>query len=722
MTSDDGDKRPPSPPDKTTQTPKPRGLSGQKLGNRRVRVDRPRSEYFRYTPSGALEARPKAHQELAPSRRMVASTRRVLFGRPLASAEEIGERLSKKKALAIFSSDAISSSAYATEEILRALLLAGVGVAVLNLALPISITIALLLGIVAISYRQVVVAYPNGGGSYSVSKANLGRLASLIAASALLIDYVLTVAVSISSASEQIVAAIPALGPWQVAIAVGVVAAITLANLRGVREAGNIFAIPTYLFVGSALLMIALGAWQIIVLGEGASYDAMANSSVDMASVALVLLAMRAFASGAVALTGTEAIATGVPAFEPPESKNAATTLAVMAVLLAVLFIGVTFLATGFAIVPNEETTVLSMVAGSVFGLDSFGFYMFLTFAAIILMLAANTSFSAFPRLAAVLAADNFWPRRFAYRGDRLAFTGGIVVLGVLAVILIVIFGGNTHALIPLYAVGVFIDFTISQTGMIRHWLRERPPGFRRRLTVNAVGAVVTGLVAIDVAVVKAPTSLIVLGLIPLLVGVMWFIHHEYDTADKELEVDTSRVYGKSTKLTRVIIPVPTLSRAVIRSVQFGRSLSDDVTAVHITIDAEAAAELRKNWEHMLPDVPLVIIETPFRSLVLPFLHYLDVMAPTPANTITVVVLPEYVPRHWWDRILHNQKAVRIREALVGRYNTVVAEVPYGALRAGQNGNTNGTGGADPAVEPDDEQGALSETPDPPKRRFGWRR
>jgi hypothetical protein len=427
--------------------------------------------------------------------------------------------------------------------------------------------------------------------------------------------------------------------------------------------------------------MIVLGGWQIIVNGEGASYPDLRDASVDLASVAILLLAMRAFASGAVALTGTEAIATGVPAFEPPESRNAATTLAVMAVLLAVLFIGITFLATGYAIVPGEDGTVLAAVAGSVFGFDSVGFYLFLTFAAIILMLAANTSFSAFPRLAAVLASDNFFPRRFAYLGDRLAFTSGIVVLGVLAVILIVIFGGDTHALIPLYAVGVFIDFTISQTGMIRHWLRERPPGYRRRLSVNAIGAVITGLVAIDVAVVKAPSSLIVLVLIPILVAIMWFIRHEYDTAAKELDIDRSRVFGKPTKKSRVIIPVPNISRAVIRSVQFGRSLSDDVRAVHITIDHEAAEELRKDWEHMLPGVPLVIVETPYRSLVLPFLHYLDVMAPTPPNTITIVVLPEYVPRHWWDRLLHNQKAGRIREALIGRPNTVVADVPYGAMR-----------------------------------------
>jgi hypothetical protein len=297
------------------------------------------------------------------------------------------------------------------------------------------------------------------------------------------------------------------------------------------------------------------------------------------------------------------------------------------------------------------------------------------------------------------------------------------VVLGILAGILIIIFGGDTHALIPLYAVGVFIDFTISQTGMIRHWLRERPPGYRRRLTVNAIGAVITGLVAIDVAVVKAPSSLLVLLLIPVLVAIMWFIHHEYDSADEELRVDRSRVYGKPTKKNRVIIPVPTLSQAVIRSVQFGRSLSDDVRAVHITVDPEAAARLRKDWEHMLPDVPLIIVETPYRSLVVPFLHYLDVMAPTPPNTITVVVLPEYVPRHWWDRILHNQKAHRIRGALVGRPNTVVADVPYGTGHVNGNGNGGDRAGRHvpgdagpgdgPAAPPNEEQ---------PRRRFGWRR
>lgn len=670
-------------PDAARQVPDPGtpGLSGQKPGNRRVRVARPQSEYFRYTPSGALEARPKAHEEKDPGRRFLASSRRLLFGRPLASVEEMGERLSKKKALAIFSSDAISSSAYATEEILRALLIGGIGLAALSLALPVAISIALLLGLVAISYRQVVVAYPSGGGSYTVSKINLGRAASLVAAAALLIDYVLTVAVSVSSAAEQIVAALPVLGPWQLAMAVAVVVLIMLANLRGLREAGNIFAVPTYLFVGAALLMIVLGAWQIVVGGAGAAYPSLADSSVDLASLAILLLAMRAFASGAVALTGTEAIAAGVPAFQPPEARNAASTLAIVAVLLAVLFIGITFLATGFAVVPNEDSTVLSQVAGHVFGLDSAGFYLFLAFAATILMLAANTSFSAFPRLAAVLAEDYHFPRRFAYRGDRLAFTTGIVVLGVLAVTLIVAFGGDTHALIPLYAVGVFIDFTIAQSGMVRHWLRERPVGWRRRLGFNALGAVITALVAIDVAVVKAPSSLVVLLLIPLIAGGMWFIRHEYQTAARELEIDPTKIFGPPNKRNRVIIPVPDLSRAVIRSVQFGRTISDDVRAVHITIDSQSTEQLRTDWEHMLPGVPLVIVETPYRSLVTPFLHYLDVMAPTPPDTVTIVVLPEYVPRHWWDRLLHNQRAGRIRQALVGRPDTVVAAVPYGADR-----------------------------------------
>lgn len=654
-------------------------LQGRKLGDRRIRVDRPQSEYFRYAGPDTFVARPKAHQELSLAGRARAGIRRVLVGRPLASEEEIRERLSKKKALAIFSSDAISSSAYATEEILRALLLGGL--AALSLGLPIAIVISVLLGVVAISYRQVCLAYPTGGGSYSVAKANFGRRASLVAASALIIDYVLTVAVSISSASEQIVAAVPALAPWRVGLAVLFIVLMTLGNLRGLRESGNIFALPTYLFVGTALLMIGVGAFQVLVLGEGAVTPALGEAAEDLGGAALAILVLRAFASGAVAVTGTEAIAQGVPAFKPPEAQNAAATLTVMALLLGTLFVGITFLATSFGVVPNEERTVIAQVAAQVFGDASMGFYLFLAFAAMILVLAANTAFNAFPRLAAVLAEDGFFPRQFAYRGDRLAFSMGIVTLGAFAAALVAGFGGDTHALIPLYAVGVFIDFTISQSGLIRHWLSTRAPGWHYRLAINAVGAAVTASVAIVVTVAKAPTSLLVLLLLPTFSAIMSFVHREYDTVASELALRPDQAFGRPSKRNRVIIPVPGLSRAVVQSVQFGRSLSNDVRAVHITADADAAARLRKEWEARLAGVPLVIVETPYRSLVTPFLHYLDVMAPPEPGTVTIVVLPEYVPHHWWDSLLYNQTAKRLKRSLVGRPNTVVADVPYARER-----------------------------------------
>jgi hypothetical protein len=433
--------------------------------------------------------------------------------------------------------------------------------------------------------------------------------------------------------------------------------------------------------VGSALLMIGLGTYRVVFEGAGAPYPDPVPGAPDPLQAVTILLVLRAFASGSVALTGVEAVANGVPAFKPPEPRNAATTLTVMAILLAVLFVGITYVASAYGIVPSEDVTVVAEVAGTVFGMDSPGFYLFQTFTALILILAANTSFNAFPRLAALLAEDNFFPRRFAYRGDRLAFTAGIIVLATIAALLLIGFGGDTHALIPLYSVGVFLAFTLSQAGMVRHWLRDRVSGWRWRVGINAVGATMTAVVLLVVLVTKAPASLLVAVIIPAIVTMMWFIHHEYETAAKELHLDRSRVFGKSEKRTRVIVPVPTISRAVVRSVQFGRALSEDVRAVHITIDAAGAEQLRKDWEHMLPGVPLIIIETPYRSLVTPFLHYLDVMAPTPPDTITVVVLPEYVPRHWWDRFLHNQKAEQIEEALVGRHNTVVAAVPYGAER-----------------------------------------
>ena len=661
-----------------------RSLQGRKPGDKRVRIERPHAPYFRYTGVGQLTAKEAASAPTTTTGKAFASLRGVLFGRPLASEEELGERLSKTKALAIFSSDAISSSAYATEEILRVLILGGA--AALALGVEVSIAISILLVAVAISYRQICIAYPTGGGSYTVSRRNIGRTVSLIAASALLIDYVMTVAVSTSSAVEQITSAFPELYGERVLIGVSAIALIAIANLRGIREAGNIFAAPTYLFVGSALLMIAIGTFRIVVLGEGQTYgpSVLQNQVTDIVQPLSVLLLLRAFAAGAVALTGTEAIATGVPAFKPPEAKNAATTLAVMAALLATLFIGITFLAVNFAIIPiefPEKQTVIAQVARTVYG-DGFAFYLFQAFTAILLFLAANTSFNAFPRLLAILAQDGHMPRQFALRGDRLAFSYGIIVLASLAAALIVIFGGSTHLLIPLYAVGVFIDFTISQSGMIRHWLREKTPGYRRRLAINAFGATLTGIVAIIVTSVKfIDGAWLVLVLIPILVGGMSFIHRQYELQETELRVRDEGVLPGPHREQRVIIPVNGINRAVVQAVNFGRALARDVRAVYVTDDLDAADAIRARWERQLPDVPLVIVESPYRAVISPVIAYLDILdqawPPEKESPLTIVVLPEYVARHWWDRLLYNQTAKRLKAALVGREHTVIADVPY---------------------------------------------
>jgi amino acid transporter len=660
-----------------------RPLQGQKPGDRRVRIERPHAALFRWTGPGQLTAKEAASIPTTPGGRLVARAKALLLGRPLANVEEIGERLSKKKALAIFSSDAISSSAYATEEILRVLILGGV--AALAWGLWISIGIAVLLIAVAISYRQICVAYPTGGGSYSVSKRNFGRQVSLIAASALMIDYVMTVAVSTASSIEQVTSAIPELIDERVILGVLAITLITIGNLRGLREAGNLFAIPTYVFLGSALLMIAIGSIRIVVFGERGEFGPGLATQVGESFQSLsVILLLRAFAAGAVALTGTEAIATGVPAFQPPEAKNAATTLAVMAALLGVLFVGLTFLVVNFGITHidlPEKQTVISQVASRVYGSGSLPFFLFQGFTALLLVLAANTSFNAFPRLLAILAIDANMPRQFSFRGDRLAFSYGIVVLATVAATLIVVFRGETHLIIPLYAVGVFIDFTISQAGMIRHWRRERPDGWRRRLAINAFGCMLTAIVAVVVTIAKAPQSLIVIVLIPLLVALMNFVHREYAAQETELAVRPDFVVPEAHREQRVVIPVNSINRAVIQAVIFGRTLATDVRAVFITEDPELGDDLRRHWQRQVPGVPLVIVESPFRALVGPLTAYLDVLdlawPPDKPAPVTIVVLPEFVARHWWDRLLYNQSAKRLKSALVGREHTVIADVPY---------------------------------------------
>jgi amino acid transporter len=661
---------------------RPGALRGRKVGDRRIRVERPHTAFFRYAGPNQLVAKRAASAPRTPLGRAAARVRAALFGRPLSIHEEIEERLPKKKALAIFSSDPISSSAYATEEILRVLVLAGTGA--LLLSLPIAVAIALLLAVVSTSYRQIGYAYPSGGGAYAVARANLGRAASLVAAGALLVDYIMTVAVSTASAVEQITSAVPELFDERIVIGLVAILLITVGNLRGLRESGNIFAVPTYLFVGSALLMIAIGTYRVVVLGEGGPPPSPLPGAPDPLQAVGFLLIIRAFASGSVALTGTEAIANGVPAFKPPEPINAAKTLTAVAILLAILFIGITFVANSFGLVPLDEPvkrTVISQVAATVYGDGSVAFYLFQAFTALILFLAANTSYNAFPRLAAILAEDGFMPRQFAFRGDRLAFTAGVVILSTVAVGLLVVFGGDTHALIPLYSVGVFVSFTISQAGMVRHWRRERTDGWRWRLAINGFGCALTGVVAVIVTVAKAPESLLVAIVIPILVGVMLFINRQYRASRERLAVPEQGVLPSPRRAERVIVPVADINRAVVQAVNVGRSIAPDVRAVLISADPDEAAAIRHRWERQMPDVPLVVVESPYRALVGPLLAYLDVVdaawPPDKEAPITFVVVPEYVAGSWWERLLYNQSAKRLRAALLGRSHTVVVNVPY---------------------------------------------
>jgi hypothetical protein len=430
--------------------------------------------------------------------------------------------------------------------------------------------------------------------------------------------------------------------------------------------------------------MIAVGSVRILVFGEGAPPPDPLPGAPDPLQAVGLLLILRAFASGSVALTGTEAIANGVPAFKPPEPVNAAKTLTAVAILLAILFIGITFVADSFGIVPIDEPvakTVISQVAATIYGDGTVPYYLFQTFTALILFLAANTSYNAFPRLAAILADDGFMPRQFSFKGDRLAFTAGIVILSAIAIALLVVFRGDTHALIPLYSVGVFVSFTISQGGMVRHWYEERSPGWQRRLAINGFGCALTAIVAVVVTVAKAPTSLLVAIVIPLLVLMMLFIHRQYEASRERLAVPSDGVLPGPSREERVVVPVPGINRAVVHAINVGRSIDPDVRAVYIADDADEGARMRERWVRQIPDVPLVVVESPYRALVGPLLSYLDVLGaawpPDKPEPITFVVIPEYVARSWWERILYNQSAKRLRRALLGRPHTVVVDVPY---------------------------------------------
>ena len=651
----------------------PNLLRGQKPGDRRVRVTRPESRYFRYAGPGVMVARPAAIEARTRAGRAAIVARRTLFGSPIATAQEMDERLPKWKALAVFSSDVLSSVAYATEASMFTLL--AVGAMAFSYLMPIAVLIVGLLVLVTFSYRQTIRAYPNGGGSYIVARANLGVLPGLVAAAALLTDYVLTVAVSVSSGVFNLASAFPFLHDLTVPLIVAAILLVMVVNLRGVRESGTIFALPTYVFMVSVILLVVVGVARTL-LGIAPHVTDVVPIQVQAESLSLLLL-MRAFADGCSAMTGTEAISNGTPAFKPPEWKNAQKTMVAMATILGFVFLGISYLAGVAGAVPSHDESVLSQIGRATFGQGPI-WYILLISTMGILVLAAQTSFADFPRLASILSRDGFMPRGFAYRGERLAFNAGIVALAVLAIGVSVAFGGRVEALIPLYAIGVFTAFTLSQAGMVRHWFSEKGPGWRRSAVINGVGAVATAIVAVVFAVAKfALGAWVVLVIVPILVAIMLLIRREYTGGMSGLVVAPDLVWGAPVHRRRVVIPVGDVQWDVIQAVRFGRSMTDDITAVHVTDDVTAGERVRERVERQLPGIRFVIVESPYRNLVDPLIRYLEVTAEQEPGSVTVVLLPERMSRHWWEKLLFNQNVHRIREALTGRADILVADVPF---------------------------------------------
>jgi len=650
---------------------------------------KPGSRYVRITPSSRqpLKRMAPAHlqatavllrpQSLAEA--LWSGIRRVLVGSPLTTSQAIHERLDKVRALAIFSADAISSTAYATEEILLVLILAGTGA--LNASLPIAAVIGALIVVVAFSYRQTVRAYPSGGGSYTVARENLGTFSGLTAGGALMIDYVLTVAVSTSAGIAALTSAAPSLYHERLELALIAVWVIVIGNLRGIREAGKVFAIPTYLFILTFAAMLVTGFIRY-AMGVEAPPPPPSEGAVAVTGSLGLFLVLRAFSSGCSALTGLEAIANGVPAFKAPESKNAASTIGWMAAVLASFFLGLTLLTHLLHVQPVAQVTVISQVGKTAFG-GTPPYYVLQAATMLILIMASNTSFADFPRLASVMARDGFLPRHMMFRGDRLAFSAGILVLGVLASGLLILFQADTHRLIPLYAVGVFLSFTLSQSGMVVHWLRSQEQGRRRSMIINGVGAAGTAVVVVVAAGTKfTHGAWIVLLAIPIIVTMCVQIGRHYRRVRRQMEIregdfDELASTPPGTSSQTVIVPVEELDRSVLRTIEYARSLSQNTTAVHITDNVEEAEVLRTEWEDRIPDVPIVIVESPYRALVAPFLAYVDAVdRANPQGRITVV-LPEFVTAHFWQSLLHNQPATRLRRALMRRPNTAVVNVLY---------------------------------------------
>jgi amino acid transporter len=693
---------------------------GTHPGDRVVRRSRPTEEGFRRVGPGHLEALPRTLEPTTQMGRLFGGLKRVLIGTPLSTAAAAHERLTKVKALAVLSSDALSSVTYATEAILGVLVLAGSSAFGYNI--PIAIAITVLIAIVVFSYRQTIYAYPKGGGSYIVSKDNLGTLPGLVAGASLLTGYVLTVAVSISAGVANLISLVATmqlgnLANQRVIVALFATLILVLLNLRGIRESGTIFSAPTYIFLALMFGMIGLGLYQYFIAGSLGHVSNVPDPVAPGAGGALeavgLFLLLRAFAAGCAALTGIEAISDGVPAFQKPESKNAATTLVILGALLGVMFLGISFLADHVEVQISHTETIVSQLGRTIFGTGPI-YTLFLVFTALLLVLAANTAFADFPRLSFFLARDRFLPHQFQFRGDRLAFTFGIVTLGVLSGVLIAVFGGSTEGLLPLYAIGVFTSFTLSQTSMVVRWWRKRPPGWHLSLAVNALGALTTLVVTLILAVTRfGEGAWMVMIIVPLLVLMLLRIHSHYDRVGKLLSLtDVDPRVGKAAAqgatfqshplinmpnegtqagivasegetLKRiehlVVMPVASLNQVTLRTLAYARSITDNVVAVHVAADEEpeATEKLEARWHEWIPAVPLVIVDSPYRSLLRPLLSYIDALHRQQPDRVLTVLIPEFVASRWWEHLLHNQSALRLKGSLLFRPGIVVISVPY---------------------------------------------
>ncbi|RHW34667.1 APC family permease [Lysinibacillus yapensis] len=604
---------------------------------------------------------------------MMSSFKRMLIGRPLKN-NEIGEqKLNKTKALAILSSDALSSVAYGPEQIL--IVLFAVSTAALWFSIPIALGVLILLAALILSYKQIIFAYPHGGGAYVVSKTNLGKNAGLVAGGSLLVDYILTVAVSVSAGTDAITSAFPSLHGLNVEIAIFFVILLTVLNLRGVTESASVLAYPVYLFVLSLAILIIVGIYNILT-GE-VSPQLHTPIGTPVAGISLFIL-LKAFASGSSALTGVEAISNAIPNFKDPAPINASKTLMIMGALLALLFAGIISIAYYYGIAPAAEVTVVSQIAEETFG-RNFNYFFIQGTTALILILAANTGYSAFPLLAVNLAKDKFIPRMFLARGDRLGYSNGIIVLGVASIALIIAFHAKTEHLIPLYAVGVFIPFTLAQTGMIVKWIREKPSGWLLKLTVNAIGALISLTVTIIFFITKFSQIWSVLVFLPLIIVIFYRIKKHYDSVGDQLRL-SENTEQRIIEGNVIIVPIAGMTRVVENSLNYAKSLKpDQIIAVNVGFEKEDEKEFKEKWNRWQPDIRLVTLHSPYRSIIVPLTRFIDVVErkSRESNYQVTVVIPQFIPKRGWHNALHNQSGLFIRSYLLFKKNVVVATVPF---------------------------------------------